>query len=92
MQKSPIKLSCGDCGHASVCKIAPNVESMLASLFPKEGKLKAVCNPEDFANICGAFVPKSQLAEAEAIKEEASRQDIADQDTRRREAAEAHTK
>jgi hypothetical protein len=72
MQKNPIKLSCGDCGHASVCKIAPNVESMLASLFPKEGKLKAVCQPEDFANICGAFIPKSQLAEAEHLKEAAA--------------------
>jgi hypothetical protein len=72
MQKNPIKLSCGDCGHASVCKIFPNIENMLASLYPKDGKQKPVCQPEDFANICSAFVPKSQLTEVEQLKEAAS--------------------
>ncbi|MDD2778031.1 MAG: hypothetical protein PHI16_03960 [Methanocellales archaeon] len=72
MQKNPIKLSCGDCGHASVCKILPNVESLIGSLFPKESKQKPVCQPEDFANICSAFIPKSSLAEAEQLKEAAA--------------------
>jgi hypothetical protein len=74
MQKNPIKLSCGDCGHANVCKIAPNVASMLTSLFPEDSKQKPVCAPEDFANICTAFIPKSQLAEVEQLKEAAAQE------------------
>jgi hypothetical protein len=35
---------------------------MLASLFPENGRVKPVCKPEDFANICNAFVPKSILS------------------------------
>jgi hypothetical protein len=66
MQKNPIKLSCNDCAHDAICKIAPNVASMLKSLFPED--TKPVCKPEDFANICTAFVPKSQLKEIEALK------------------------
>ncbi|MDD2778442.1 MAG: hypothetical protein PHI16_06110 [Methanocellales archaeon] len=74
MQRKPIQLSCGDCGHSDICKIKPNVESMLASLFPENSKTKPVCKPEDFANICTAFIPKSQLAEVEQLKEAAAQE------------------
>jgi len=69
MHRKPIQLSCVDCGHCGVCKILPNVESLIGSLYPKESKQRPVCQPEDFANICGAFIPKSQLEEFHAATE-----------------------
>ena len=72
MQKKPIELSCCSCGHSGVCKIKPNFESMIASLFPENSKQKPICKPEDLANICNAHIPKSVVEEAEQLKKTAA--------------------
>ncbi len=74
MQANQIKLSCNNCGHSGVCRILPNVDSLIASLFPKESKRDPCCAPEDFANICNCYISKSLIGQAEQLEHEAKQE------------------
>lgn len=63
MNSQNLNLSCKGCGHLCVCKIYPNLQSLVQQLFP-EGSVPAM-KAEDAANICKQFIPQTVVELAE---------------------------
>jgi hypothetical protein len=59
MNAQSLKFNCKNCGHLVVCKIYPNLQSLVQQLFP-EGTQQTIA-AENAANICKQFIPHTVI-------------------------------